>query len=216
MIPLERDRRREWCRGSLGVHGGRTNKCSSPLCSVRQCKWLSRVRPLATPRTTQSMEFSRPEYWNGEPSPSPGDLPSPGIEPRSPALQVDSLPAEPPGKPKNTGVGSLALLQQISPTQEMNRGLPHGRRILLSKGSLFWGPALRQNYTCATVYAVSTFSAVVTSVCVLSPRNTHWRALAASPVLPGWPPGRRAQQLLLRDWRSHCTDRHLYNVVPRA
>ena len=42
------------------------------------------------------MEFSRPEYWSGWPFPSPGDLPNPGIEPRSPALQVDSLPAEPP------------------------------------------------------------------------------------------------------------------------
>ena len=39
------------------------------------------------------------------------------------ALQVDSLPAEPPEKPKNTGVGSLSLLQQIFPTQELNRGL---------------------------------------------------------------------------------------------
>ena len=42
---------------------------------------------------------------------SPGDLPSPGIEPRPPALQADSLPSEPPGKPRNTGVGSLSLLQ---------------------------------------------------------------------------------------------------------
>ena len=41
------------------------------------------------------MGFSGQEYWNGLPFPSPGDLPSPGIEPRSPALQVDSLPAEP-------------------------------------------------------------------------------------------------------------------------
>ena len=46
-----------------------------------------------------SMEFSRPEYWSGQPFPSPRDLPSPGIEPRSPALQVDSLLAEPQGKP---------------------------------------------------------------------------------------------------------------------
>ena len=45
-----------------------------------------------------SMEFSRPEYWSGDPFPSPGDLPNPGIEPRSPTLQEDSLPAEPPGK----------------------------------------------------------------------------------------------------------------------
>ena len=43
-----------------------------------------------------------------------------GIEPRSPALQADSLPTEPQGKPKNTGVGNLSLLQQILPTQELN------------------------------------------------------------------------------------------------
>ena len=48
-----------------------------------------------------------------------------GIEPRSPALQVDSLPSEPQGKPKNTEVGSLSLLQQIFPTQESNQGLLH-------------------------------------------------------------------------------------------
>ena len=61
---------------------------------------------------------------------SPGDLPDPEIEPGSPALQADSLPAEPPGKPKNTRVGSLSLLQGIFPTQEANQGLLHCRRIL--------------------------------------------------------------------------------------
>ena len=45
------------------------------------------------------MEFSRPEYWSGQLFPAPGDLPKPGIEPRSPTLQVDSLTSEPPGKP---------------------------------------------------------------------------------------------------------------------
>ena len=69
------------------------------------------------------MEFFRPEYWRGWPFPSPGDLPNPGIEAMSPALQVDSLPAEPQGKPKNSGVGSLSLLQQIFLTQELNQGL---------------------------------------------------------------------------------------------
>ena len=54
----------------------------------------------------------------------------PGIERMTPALQVDSLPAEPQGKPKNTGVGSLPLLQQIFPTQEWNWGLLHCRWIL--------------------------------------------------------------------------------------
>ena len=47
----------------------------------------------------QSMEFARPEYWSGQPFPSPGDIPNPGIEPRSPTLQVNSLSAEPQGKP---------------------------------------------------------------------------------------------------------------------
>ena len=46
-----------------------------------------------------SMEFSRQEYWWGWPFPSPGDLPNPGIKPRSPALQPDSLLSEPPGEP---------------------------------------------------------------------------------------------------------------------
>ena len=76
------------------------------------------------------MEFSRPEYWSGWPFPSPGDLPTQGIKPRSPALQADSLPAEPAGKPKNTGVGSLSVLRGIFPAQESNWDLPHCRWIL--------------------------------------------------------------------------------------
>ena len=52
------------------------------------------------------------------------------IEPRSPALQADSLPAKSQGKPKNTGVGNLSLLQGIFPTQESNQDLLHCRRIL--------------------------------------------------------------------------------------
>ena len=47
------------------------------------------------------MGFSRQEYWSGLPFPSPGDLPDPGIEPRSPALQADALPSKPPGKSRN-------------------------------------------------------------------------------------------------------------------
>ena len=54
----------------------------------------------------------------------------PRIEPRSPTLQADSLPAEPPGKPKSTGVGSLSLLQGIFPTQLSNQGALLCRRIL--------------------------------------------------------------------------------------
>ena len=80
------------------------------------------------------MESSRPEYWSGEPFPSPGVLPNPGIKPRSPTLQADSLPAEPQGKRKNTGVGSLYLLQGIFLTQELNQGLLNCRWILYQLG----------------------------------------------------------------------------------
>ena len=52
------------------------------------------------------------------------------MEPRSTTLQEDSLPAEPQGRPKNTGVGSLSLLERIFLIQELNRGLLHCRQIL--------------------------------------------------------------------------------------
>ena len=66
-------------------------------------KSLSRVQLFATPWTityeaSPSMGFSRQEYWSGLPFPSPGDLPNPGIELRSPALEADTLTSEPPGK----------------------------------------------------------------------------------------------------------------------
>ena len=98
-------------------------------------KSLSHARLFVTPWTVAyqallSMGFSRQEYWSGLPFPSPGDLPNPGIEPRSPTLQAGCLPAEPQGQLKNTGVGSLSLLQGIFPTQESNWGLLHCRQIL--------------------------------------------------------------------------------------
>ena len=71
--------------------------------------------------------FSRQEYWSGLSCPRPGDLPNPGIKARTPTLQADSLPYEPPGKHKDTGVGSLSLLQGNFPTQELNKGLLHCR-----------------------------------------------------------------------------------------
>ena len=71
--------------------------------NIGEVKWLSCVRLFVTPwavvyQAPPSM-VSRQEYWSGYPFPSPGDLPHPGIEPRCPALQADTLPSEPPGKP---------------------------------------------------------------------------------------------------------------------
>ena len=66
-------------------------------------KSLSRVRLFVTlwtvtPQAPLTMGSSRQEHWRGLPCPSPGDLPDPGIEPGSPALQAESLPSEPPAK----------------------------------------------------------------------------------------------------------------------
>ena len=89
-----------------------------------------RSHGLWPPRLLCPWEFSWTAYSSGLPCPPPGVLPNPGIKPRSPSLPVDSSPTELPGKPKNTGVGSLSLLQGIFPTQESNWGFRHCRQIL--------------------------------------------------------------------------------------
>ena len=102
--------------GPLTVHSGRDGhgKLWAPpsdnkLRGREKWKWKwnrSVVRLFAIPwivayQSPQSMEFSRQEYWSGLPFPSPGDLPNPGIEPWSLAMQADALPSEPPGKPRS-------------------------------------------------------------------------------------------------------------------
>ena len=91
-----------------------------PAKSLQSCPALCDPMDYIACQSPQSMGFSRQEYWSRLPCPPSGDLPNPGIEPRFPAVQVDSLPSEPPGKPKNTGVGSLSL-QGILLTQELNQ-----------------------------------------------------------------------------------------------
>ena len=91
-------------------------------------KSLSYVRLFVTPWTVAyqappSMEFSRQEYWSGLPFPSPGNLPDPGIEPGSPALQADALPSEPQGKLQDSNKMSLA---------------DHGAREVVDKGFFFF------------------------------------------------------------------------------
>ena len=77
------------------------------------------------PRLLCPWGFPRQEYWSRLPCPPPGHLPNPAIKPRFPTLQADSLLSKPPGKPKNTGVGSLSLFQEIFLTQEFNQDLLH-------------------------------------------------------------------------------------------
>ena len=93
-------------------------------CSVFATSWTV-ARRLLCP-----WGFSRQEYQSGLPCLLSGDFFDTGIEPGCPALQADSLPSEPPGKPKNAGVSCHALLQGIFPTQGSNPGLLHCRWVL--------------------------------------------------------------------------------------
>ena len=91
-------------------------------------KLLSRVELFVTPWTVAyqappSMGFSRQEYWNGLPFPSPADLPDSGIEPGFPALEADALTSEPPGK----HLKGIKLLQIFS-----SSGQTLGRQVLIS------------------------------------------------------------------------------------
>ena len=78
------------------------------LCHPMDCDCVARQAPLF-------MEFSGQEYWNGLPFPPPGDLSDPGIEPGSPAMQIDSLPSEPPGKAHNLQIAAMFTLLMLSP-----------------------------------------------------------------------------------------------------
>ena len=85
---------------------------------------------LQSTRLLHPWGFSRQEYWRGWPGPPPRGLPNPGIELRSPTEQADSLPSETPGNLRNTGVGSLSLIQGIFLTQESNQCFLHYKWIL--------------------------------------------------------------------------------------
>ena len=105
--------------------------CSAPTWPLKWSESLSVVSDSLQPHGLYN-PWNSPGQNTGVDSLSflQGNLPNPGIELRSPALLTDSLSAESQGKPKNTGVGSLSLLQQIFPTQESNQGILHCRGIL--------------------------------------------------------------------------------------
>ena len=79
------------------------------------------------------MGFSRQEYWSGLPFPSPGHLPDPGIEPRSPALQADTLSSMPPGKPLATTAKTFLKQQRLLFLTVNLRALSISTHTLLSR-----------------------------------------------------------------------------------
>ena len=94
--------------------------------SSDKVKSLSRVWLFATPWTVAcqpppSMGFSRREYWSGLPFPSPVDLPDPGIDPGSPALEADALTSEPPGKQSIGLRNSLFCGSFLQPRKESRK-----------------------------------------------------------------------------------------------
>ena len=107
----------KWCStysGSIyngSTYNSSTYKFSTLKVKVKSisCIWLSATPWAIDYQASSSMGFSRQEYWSGLPFPSPGDLPDPGIEPRSPTLQADGLPSEPPFQLSD---GTKAILTQ--------------------------------------------------------------------------------------------------------
>ena len=98
------------------MHVPQDRQCRFMSCNVQICSVMSGlfVTPCTAARQAPlSRGFSRQEDWSGVPCPSPGHLPDSGMEPGSPALQEDSLPSEPPGKPQ-------LLLWRLSRAEELS------------------------------------------------------------------------------------------------
>ena len=176
--------------------------------------------PIVAHQAPPSMGFSRQEYWNGLPFPSPEDLPDPGVEAASPALQVDSLSLSHLGSPvyvhavlclvtqscptlcdpldcslpgssvhgdssgKNTGVGCHTLLQGVFPTQALNPGLLHCRRILYClshKGSPYMYIHMHKE-----IYYKNLNCVIMETDKSGEPQLAGWRPRRTDAVVPAW------------------------------
>ena len=138
------------------------------------CWLLSPVRLFATPWTVAhqaplSVEFSRQEYWGGLPFLSPGNLPHPGIETRSPASQVDSWLSQPSGKPKNIGAGNLSLSPGELPEPVIKLGSP-----ALQADSLPAEQPGKPVYLHSCLYLHSFFWRICKTEAMLASRKGKW------------------------------------------
>ena len=104
--------------------------CTVLFLVAQTCPKLCNPMDCSLPGSSVHGDSPGKNIGSGLPCLPPGDLPNPGIKPRSPTPQADSLLSEPLEKPKNTGVGSLSFHQGNFQTQESNWGLLHCRQIL--------------------------------------------------------------------------------------
>ena len=137
------------------------------------CVWLFPTPWTVACQAPLSMGFSRQEYWSGLPCPLPGDLPDLGIEARSSALQVDSLPSEPPGKPEQACFYRLKLHQLCSLKRHCSGKLP---------------AVLRTSASNAPFLPMS-FGWVVSSGSTPPKRQTHFSVNISLSRLPTSTPG---------------------------
>ena len=104
---------------------------------------LCQVVCIIAHQASLSMGFPRQEYWSGLPFPPPGDCPHPGIKPKSPALQADSLPTEPPAQRLNASWGTDCKTKLPHPIclggqrHKLKLQLPGKRRLILELGRIF-------------------------------------------------------------------------------
>ena len=155
-------------------------------------KSLSCVWPFGTPWTVAHQAplfvgFSRQEYWSGQPFPSPGDLPDTGIEPRSPTLQADSLPSEPPGAPEFPepyselavcfAYGNVSF--PVTPSMHLTLSSPLPMSISLFCMSVspllpfwsFWYRNAAQNYKWPPWYSASLAKVFIAGICAHQKRS---------------------------------------------
>ena len=108
----------------------KTSYCNTIVKSL-SCVWLFATSWTVAHQASLSVGFPRQEYWSGLPFPSSGDLPDPGIEPRSPKLQADALLSEPPERHNtqqkmiNQDIGVLMLHSKREAPSFVNQGFPH-------------------------------------------------------------------------------------------
>ena len=143
------------------------------LLSHFSCVWLFPIPWTVACQAPLSMAFSRQEYWSGLPCPLPGDLPDLGLEARSSALQADSLPSEPPGKPEQACFHRLKLHQLCSLERHCSGKLPAVLRTSASN----------------TPFLPMSFGWVVSSGSTSPKRQTHFSVNISPSRLPTNTPG---------------------------